>query len=85
MSRLQVGGLALIIKGNELNIGKTVELTKFLGEFKGLSNAWFVFCEDGLMVENYGFISEGAIESDRLLPLGDKQTQDELAKEVELV
>lgn len=83
MSRLQVGGLALIIKGEAKNIGKTVELTSHLGSFKGLADSWFVFCEDGLILSDESISNEGAIESHRLLPLGDKQTQDELSKEKE--
>ena len=85
MSRLQVGGLALIIKGEAENIGKTVELTSHLGSFKGLDDSWFVFCEDGLILSDESISNEGAIESYRLLLLFGKQTQDEFKKELECV
>lgn len=85
-NRLQVGGLALIIKGDysDLNVGKTVELTSYLGKFGDIGDAWFVYCEDGLVMDDFKLKNEGAIASHRLMPLGDKQTQDELAKEKEL-
>lgn len=42
MSRLQVGGLALIIKGkgSDENVGKVVELTLYLGNHKSITDAW---------------------------------------------
>lgn len=84
-NRLQAGGLALIIKGDysDLNVGKTVELTSYLGKFRDIDDAWFVYCEDGLSIDGGTTGNEGAIASHRLMPLGDKQTQDELAKELE--
>lgn len=92
MSRLQVGGLALLINDVvESNVGKVVRLEKYEGETvglfsgKNLSDTWFVSCEDGFVMPN-GMLYKGAAltESKNLLPLGDKQTQDELAKEKEL-
>lgn len=84
MSRLQVGGLALIIKSgaDDLNVGKVVELVSHLGNYKDMMNAWLV---KGKVFNELGrIICEGHIEQDRLMPLGDKQTQDELMKEKEL-
>lgn len=37
MSRLQVGGLALIV-GSVTNCGKTVRLKRYIGGFKGKAN-----------------------------------------------
>ena len=80
MSRLQVGGLALIIKGrvDQRNVGKVVELVAF----DGSDLPWKIFREEGLCsggsIKQYTWIT-----ADRLMPLGDKQTQDELAKERE--
>lgn len=84
MSRLQVGGLALIIKSgvDDLNVGKVVELVSHLGNYKGMMNAWLV--KGKVFNKLGGIICEGYIEQDRLMPLGDKQTQDELMKEKEL-
>lgn len=85
-NRLQVGGLALIVKGDysDLNVGKTVELASYLGKFGDIDDTWFIYCEEGLYIDDGTIKNEGAIESHRLMPLGDKQTQDELAKEKEL-
>ena len=70
MSRLQVGGLALIIKADSQdNLGVVVKLI------------------DKLFFEGYeGFKTSGATSgnfspSSWLLPLGDKQTQDQFKKE----
>lgn len=86
MSRLQVGGLALIIKGkgSDENVGKVVELTLYLGNHKSITDAWICYCEDGFLMDNKTIQNEGAIEAHRLMPLGDKQTQDELLRESEL-
>lgn len=91
MSRLQVGGLALIIKGatTQMNVGKVVELRKHYPstitvQGNSLIDAWDCYCESGL-VDTSGKVRDVAcFESHRLIPLGDKQTQDELAKEKEL-
>ncbi len=85
MSRLQVGGLALIIKGriDDRNVGKAVKLIEFVENYCGIGPAWQVMCEDGLDMN--GYIAKYAFtERHRLIPLGDKQTQDELAKEKEI-
>ena len=85
MSRLQVGGLALIIKGcvDQRNVGKVVKLIEFVPEFYGISSCWNVECESLIEFEG-GYLSKvGIVEQYRLMPLGDKQTQDELAKEKE--
>lgn len=86
MSRLQVGGLALIIKGanSDRNVGKVVELTSYLGDHKSITDAWFCYCEDGFFMDDGSVENEGAIESHRLIPIGDKQTQDQFIKEQEL-
>ena len=84
-SRLQVGGLALIIKGatSDKNVGKVVELTSYLGDHKSITDAWFCYCEDGFLMDDDSVKNEGAVESHRLIPMGDQQTQDELRKEQE--
>lgn len=83
MNRLQVGGLALITKGevSDVNVGKTVELTMHLGSFKGLSNAWFIYCEEGLIGGDGEVLAEGAIEAYRLLPIGGNEPLEKLSKE----
>ena len=93
MSRLQVGGLALIINDTELeNIGKVVRLVAFQGnKMRGkfsmsiVYDGWNVSCENGLMFPD-GILrnSIGLISSKNLMPLGDKQAQDEIMKEKEL-
>lgn len=73
MSRLQVGGLALIIRSKKPeNLGVVVRLIDrcFCGGYEG-------FKTKGAHTGN--FSPDGW-----LMPLGDKQTQDELAKEKEL-
>lgn len=93
MSRLQVGGLALIVgyEYNTMNLGKVVRLHKHVGAIHGMSpygvsstdNAWLVYSDD-LVDFNGKKIRKILVESKHLMPLGDKQTQDELAKEKEL-
>ncbi|WP_288378644.1 hypothetical protein [uncultured Acinetobacter sp.] len=85
MSRLQVGGLALIIKGSnsDKNVGKVVELTSYLGDHKSIVDAWFCYCKDGLIMDDNSLKNEGAVESHRLIPLGDDQTQAEFRKELD--
>ena len=81
MSRLQVGGLALIIKAgvNDSNVGKVVELVSHVGAHKKHENAWVV---KGEIINKVGYIiHEAYIEQGRLLPLGDKQTRDEFLLE----
>ena len=88
-SRLQVGGLALLINSIRIpaNIGQTVRLSQYLGtrtftDGTVLDNVWVIESDD--LVDAYGnntpFIY---CESKNLMPLGDKQTQDELRKEQE--
>ncbi len=91
MSRLQVGGLALIIKArvNDSNVGKVVELRKYYPSIitvqgDSLIDAWDCYCESGLIDMSGKVRDVACFESHRLIPLGDKQTQDELAKEKEL-
>ena len=93
MRRLQVGWLALIVNDTEQeNIGKTVKLIQYRGEsVRGkfsmsiINDCWEVHCDDGLMFPD-GSINKinGFTSSRNLMPLGDQQTQDELAKEKEL-
>lgn len=91
MSRLQVGGLALIIKGisTQENVGKVVVLKKHYPstitmQGNSLIDAWDCYCESGLIDIRGKVRYVACFESHRLIPLGDKQTQDELAKEKEL-
>lgn len=81
MSRLQVGGLALLIQAvNPKNLGVVVKIISH-----GNSFDWIV---DGdldtshLPRRRIG-LPFGAMSS-QLLPLGDKQTQDEIAKELDI-
>lgn len=86
MSRLQAGGLAKCIKSDDdRNIGKIVSLYAFHEEYMGYKNVWLFDCNDGFYVNgNLRFTRIGSDDSDGLIPLDDKQTQDELAKEKEL-
>lgn len=86
MSRLKVGGLALVIKGatSDKNVGKVVELTSYLGDHKSIADAWFCYCEDGFLMDDNSVKNEGAVEAHRLIHLGDKKTQDELLRESKL-
>lgn len=85
MSRLQVGGLAL-----EITSGNVVLLKRFDGDTWGSDgkfhhDVWFVeSAESVFMTDTKTFLSEFYAESRELIPLGDKQKQDELAKEKEL-
>lgn len=89
MSRLQVGGLALIIHANlHENIGKSVRLISFVGQYrsKGFGERddfWQIESDDIVLFSkgNTGIVCHPA---QYLMPLGDKQTQDELAKEKEI-
>lgn len=84
MNRLQVGGLALVINANvESNIGKVVKLVRFLGATDHFDDDWEVSIDNGVNVLGE-MVNTGALPSKWLMPLGDKQTQDELAKEKEL-
>ena len=87
MSRLQVGGLALIIGFTKCdrNLGKTVRLDEYKGELKFdtgevVSDLWQVSGADliwaGGSKQDYCYV-----QSKNLMPLGDKQAQDELSKE----
>jgi hypothetical protein len=79
MSRLQVGGLALVIKGtkSDLNVGLTVELI----HYDDWSGEWLAQNNDGILLINGKIDNQAWFAADRLLPIGDKQTQDELQKE----
>lgn len=87
MSRLQVGGLALIIKGykSDENVGKVVRLISFHGDEFGFKDLWSTTHENLVFDTPTGkcMADKCLIQQDRLIPLGDKQTQDELAKEKE--
>lgn len=93
MSRLQVGGLAWLIHDEiEENIGKVVVLEKhYGGEHRGsctgeiVVDGWRVGCESGFLMLDGGVAYSACTSSKNLMPIGDKQTQDELAKEVEEV
>lgn len=88
MSRLQVGGLALIVgfTTNDQNVGKTVKLVEFL------SNQFF---DDGQVLDVWKCIGDdlvwpdgspldfGYFEPKNLMPLGDDQTQAEFRKELD--
>ncbi|WP_151753067.1 hypothetical protein [Acinetobacter soli] len=90
MSRLQVGGLALVIWDEvESNIMKTVRLIQHYGEVDLTSgkfhDVWGVECDEGLVLFEDGSLAfhEVAAESKYLMPLGDDQTQAEFRKELD--
>lgn len=90
MSRLQVGGLAILIKdGIPQNIGKVVKLVSFHESIEctlGMLHLdeWEFSCESGVVCLDGKLYFDGMATSYKnLIPLGDKQTQDELAKEKE--
>ncbi len=84
MSRLQVGGLALCLSN-----GLVCTLIEFIGDgFNGVGVArydvWKIKFSVPVIGSDLGLLSELVYEESRyLLPLGDQQTQDELAKEKE--
>lgn len=85
-NRLQVGGLALVMSG--LNTGKIVTLEKHYPSIKFddgdyWEDAWLISSRELINVY-YCTQPQVIIKSTELKPLGDKQTQDELAKEKEL-
>ena len=89
MSRLQVGGLALIVNDTEReNIGKVVQI---IGKQRDgvrdaysqmlLSDHWEVYSQHGLMFPDGLSEDIGLVHKNDLIPLGDKQTQDQFKKE----
>ncbi|MBO5631480.1 MAG: hypothetical protein J5965_20625 [Aeriscardovia sp.] len=85
MSRLQVGGLAI-----NLNSGKIVTLVKFLGDMlstptkKTYKSVWHVKANEFHVLHDDSMKLEFGVPASELLPLGDKQTQDEFKKELDL-
>lgn len=80
MSRLQVGGLALVIDSKHKdNIGRVVKLVSFLGKRE---SPWDMGCSYDYWETKYDH-RKGTFNtpSHLLLPLGDKQTQDQFKKE----
>lgn len=80
-NRLQVGGLALVIKAeNPKNLGVVVKLVS--------RDDYYDWIVDGDLDSSHLPIQlrtgQFVCYSDQLMPLGDKQTQDKLAKEKEL-
>lgn len=91
MSRLQVGGLALIINDNvHENIGKTVTLDAYAesqmnDKHELFFDTWDVSCSDGILFSDGSIEHSGVFCNSRdLMPLGDKQTQQEFRKEQDL-
>lgn len=88
MSRLQVGGLALIVHSQHIeNVGRVVKLEYYQGCVPNDDHGdyWRVLAK-GLTVTSLGITFESDYSyhpTKYLIPLGDKQTQDELAKEKE--
>ena len=81
MSRLQVGGLALIINAeNKNNIGRVVSLIRYVGCCAWIDDGWEVGIDNGINILGER-TSRGVLSAKNLMPLGDKQTQDELRKE----
>lgn len=83
MGRLQVGGLALVVKAvNKNNEGLVVELLFYdssLDDWEVIGHSEQL---DDSHCDEVGSTMWG--RSRNLMPLGDKQTQDELAKEKEM-
>lgn len=85
---MQVGGLALVVHAKHPNnIMKTVKLKSFIGDSETVSyglrsDYWEIDCEDFLVLHK-GATGRIAHPAQYLMPLGDKQTQDELRKEKE--
>lgn len=85
-SRLQVGGLALVVDGG-MNTGKIVELVEHHPVVKfddgdTWENCWLISSRELI---NVYFCSQPQviIKASSLKPIGDQQTQDELHKEQE--
>lgn len=80
MSRLQAGGLAI-----NLNTGSIVELIEFVGNktYQGVTyiDVWRVKASEFHVLHDNSMSMEFGVPASELIPLGDKQTQDELAKE----
>ena len=85
MSRLQVGGLALVIGFDYEDdfLGKVVTLKEYRGFGFYDSPVGMILSSDDWIVSD-GCSDDVCISAKNLMPLGDKQTQDELAKEKEL-
>lgn len=79
MSRLQVGGLALNMQlGNIVTLKfyfKTDQM--YSHNFEKINNPW-------LVIDENHEIKEYVVAEKYLIPIGDKQTQDELLRESEL-
>lgn len=85
-NRLQVGGLALTLdsKIQKSNIGLVVKIVKNVSENYSDGKDWW-HVENAYLKSKHGkTIGYGNFPSHKLMPLGDKQIQDELAKEKEL-
>lgn len=85
MSRLKVGGLALIIVDRFIkeNEGKVVTLIRHLSTSE-YDDIFEVSCESGIIMNNGSITYNGGVgyPAKQLMPLGDKETQDELLKEI---
>ena len=89
MSRLLVGGLALVVgmTQNPNNIGKTVRLIEYfenqMFDDGSVFNVWKCVGSDLTWPDGMP-LDYGYFEPKNLMPLGDKQTQDEFKKELDL-
>lgn len=89
MSRLQVGGLALVIgfEESDRNLGKVVQCFEYLGKV--------VFDDDSVWYDCWAVTGENLVDADMreskflytrakfLLPIGDNKTQEKMMKENE--
>lgn len=85
MSRLQVGGLALVVGFDHEDdfLGKVVRLEEYRPSgIYGCPSGVVLSIDDWIVSDDSGEVV--CISSKHLVPLGDKQTQDELAKEKEI-
>lgn len=83
MSRLQVGGLALTLgsKISPNNIGLTVKLVKFYPNLYCDGVDWFFVTNSELVDVHLNEIGCGYFPINKLMPLGDEKTQEELRQE----
>lgn len=80
-----------MIKGrvNDYNVGKVVRLIEHIPVAQDSNgdifhDLWDCFSEDGLHHSGGKISKQVCFEASRLIPIGDKQTQDELLRESEL-
>lgn len=86
MSRLQVGGLALTLDSaiQDSNIGLIVTITEIMQNRYNDGIDWYRCENENLRSAHGNTLGYGNFPREKLMPLGDKQTQDQFIKEQEL-